>query len=353
MEKDNQNLKEFIDFQRKEGFSDQEIWNILIEAGHTREDINQYFSDKNIREENFEPIHEKVELEGEVPKDQLGDFNDLNFDFIECSKDIYKRLIWEDGKWRTVLAALVSLGFVIYAINIAHPAYLFVGFLVLSLYFAIVYKIANKEFYKEFSAKNNLSYKSSERLSRVVGNLFKVGHTRRIENVITGRYGDNKAKFFHYRYSVGSRKYQKTFNFTVLEVFFDEIIFPHMLLQSKNRGVFWSKRHGKKGKNERDMSLEGEFDDYFNLYFHDGYGVEATQIFSKDFLGFLREEESYFDIELKGGRLYIYDSTAVKTKKEFEELFRVAGRVINRITPVLERLKNDFDALNEYFLEAD
>ena len=73
----------------------------------------------------------------------------------------------------------------------------------------------------------------------------------------------------------------------------------------------------------------------------------------KIFLGFLREEESYFDIELKGGRLYIYDSTAVKTKKEFEELFKVAGRVINRITPVLERLKNDFDALNEYFLEAD
>ena len=349
----NQNIKEFIDSQREDGLKDQEIWNILIEAGHKKEDIDQYFSDKKIKEENFEPIHEKIELENEVPKDELGDFNDLSFDFIECSKDIYKRLIWKDEKWRTVLATLISLGFVIYAVNINHPSYFFVGFLVLPLYFAFLYRKANKEFYKEFSAKNNLRYKSSEKLSRVVGNLFKVGNKRRIEDVIIGRYGSNKAKFFHYRYSVGTSKFKKTFNFTVLEVFFDEIIFPHMLLQSKNRGVFWSGRHGKRGKNERSVALEDELEDYFNLYFQDGYGVEATQIFSEEFLRFLREEKSHFDIELKGGRLYIYDSTAVKRKEEFEELFRVAGKVINRITPILERLENDFDALNEYFLEAD
>ena len=168
-------------------------------------------------------------------------------------------------------------------------------------------------------------------------------------NRASGRYGDNKAKFFHYRYSVGSGKYQKTFNFTVLEIFFDEIIFPHMLLQSKNRGVFWSERHGAKGKNERSIALEGGFNDYFKLFFHDGYGVEATQIFSEEFLRFLKKEKSYFDIELKKDRLYIYDSTTVKRKKEFEELFRVAGKVINKIIPILERLDNDFDALHQFY----
>ena len=152
---------------------------------------------------------------------------------------------------------------------------------------------------------------------------------------------------------IGYGRYQKTFNFTVLEVFFDEIIFPHMLLQTRGKGIFWSRRHGKRGKNERSVALESELNDYYNLFFHDGYGVEATQIFSEDFLRFLKDENSYFDIELNRDRLYIYDSTAVKRKREFEELFRVAGRVINRIVPVLNRLENDFAVLNKYYLQSD
>ncbi len=347
--KNNKEIKKFIKDKKKEGLSDQDIWNILIEAGHEKEDIEQYFPSKNINEEDFKPIHERERLKEEISQDKLGSFDDLNFDFIECSKDIYKRLIWKEGRWRTVLTAITSLIFFIYAINVGHPSYAFGGFLIISLYFVILHEKAKKEFYRDFSAKNNLNYRARGRLSEVVGNLFKVGHTKRIRNVITGKYGENKAKFFHYSYSIGHDRNRRTFNFTVLEVFFDEIIFPHMLLQTRGKGIFWSRRHGKRGKNERSVALESELNDYYNLFFHDGYGVEATQIFSEEFLRFLRDENSYFDIELNKDRLYIYDSTAVKRKKEFEELFRVAGRVINRIVPVLKRLKNDFAALNKYY----
>ncbi len=348
--KNNKEIKKFIKAKRKEGVDEQEIWNILIEAGHEKEEIGRYFSKEEISEDDFESVEKKEKkVKEEASFESLGNFNELNFDFVDCYKDIYKQLIKEEGKIviiAIVLALIISLP---YTINVDYIHIPFVIILFLAGYLAFLYWKAQNRFFNEFTKKNNLKYTSSSDTSQVVGNLFKVGHSRKIRNVITGRYGENKAKFFHYSYSVGSGKHQVTYNFTVLEVFFDDIRFPHMLLQTRGKGVFWGRRHGAKEKNERNIALEGGLNEYFKLFFHDGYGVEATQIFSDEFLKFLKEEKSYFDIELKKDRVYIYDSTKVKKKKDFEELFRVTGRVVSRIAPVLDGLKNDFDALNEYY----
>ena len=89
----NQNLKEFIDSQRQEGFSDQEIWNILIEAGHKKEDIAQYFPDEEINEE-FKPS--KIENYSEGKSQQSGK-GYISFAYSQLWNDIpfvFKALIF-------------------------------------------------------------------------------------------------------------------------------------------------------------------------------------------------------------------------------------------------------------------
>ncbi len=287
-----------------------------------------------------------------MTKKQLGSFDDLDFDSIDCYWETYKKLIFKDRRFLTIFAVGFFLISTIYLIQI-QPSVSGVQLLplfILFFYFTYFNWRAKKIFFADFTNKNNLIYQSSGSLSEVVGNLFKVGHTKTINNVITGRFGNKKAKFFHYKYSIGHGRYRRDFHFTVLEVFFDKINFPHMLLQSKKRRSFWGEgRYGKRGRNERSVALEDEFSQHYNLFFHDGYGVEATQIFSEDFLRFLKEQKSFFNIELKEDRLYIYDSTTVRSKRDFKELFGVTGRVINKIAPVLKRLDRDFAALNEAY----
>ncbi len=271
-----------------------------------------------------------------------GSFESLNFDPMECSRSVLKRMIWQEKKMWTLSVILLTMGVVIFFIHNKFFEEMPYVMLIPIFYYGYLNKKAHGQFMKELAEKNGLKYEEKISTKEVLGNLFKKGHSGRITQVINGDYGGHKARLFYYTYTVSLGQYSTTYKFTVFELFLGEIKAPYMLLQH-------GPRRGVKERDEIKITLEEEFKNNFNLYVKDGYGIEAMQIFTKDFLHFLQYEKCNFSIELKENRIYVYCKEHIRKKKELEELYETSRRAFEKIRPLLKKLENDFNVLNEHY----
>jgi len=273
-------------------------------------------------------------------------FDQLNFDYFPCNEEIFKNLI---GKKKIILFIILLITIFLISSN---NYYLSVLIIILSfLYILFNIERERKKLLNKFISNNNLEYQESISMDDVKGNLFKTGPSARIRDIIIGKYKDQKARLFYFAYTVQQGKNTIVYNFTVLEVFFDKISFPYMHLLYGNRFGFLSNfpKHGRREPDKREVRLEDEFRDTFKLFIKDGYGIEAMQIFSKDFLNFLINEKCDFSIEFNEDRMYIYKRHKISGKEELKELFETTKEAIKKINPLLDRLKKDFIVLKDAY----
>jgi hypothetical protein len=281
-------------------------------------------------------------------KEEIGDFENINFNNIEDQYSLTKKIILKEKRILTFIILFSSIFISIYFFSI-EPQLVVIGMCVTAFYYIYCQNKAKATFFKNIAEKNNLQYEKNIPFSDLKGNLFKIIYSKRTRDVLIGKYKNKKTRFFHYSYTITTGKSSITFPFVVLEIFFKEISFPHTLLHYKGGGFLKQQRHGQKGKGEIKITLEEDFDKEYNLYIKDGYGIEAMQIFNKDFLRFLVEEKCNFNIELNEDRMYIYVNKNMTAKYEFKELFATANETLDRISPLLKRLKNDFAVLNKRY----
>ncbi len=275
-------------------------------------------------------------------EEKKGSFENLNFDSIECSRSVLRRMIRQEEKMWTLSVLLLTIGVtVFFAYNKLFEEIAYV-IIIPIFYYGYLNKKAHGQFMKELAEKNGLKYEEKIPTKEVIGNLFKIGHSRGINQVIKGQYKKHKARLFYYSYTVSFGQYSTTHKFTVFEIFLREINIPYMLLQ-------YGPRRGAKEKDEIKITLEEEFKNNFNLYVKDGYGIEAMQIFKEDFLRFLQYEKCNFSIEFKENRIYIYCKGYIRKKKELQELYETSKQTLERIKPLLKRLENDFNVLHEHY----
>jgi Ca2+/Na+ antiporter len=273
-------------------------------------------------------------------------FDQLNFDYFPCTREIFRNFI---NRNKIILSgAFLVVVFLIYSNNLYFSVLIFLLFF---LYIIFNLERERRKLLKKFIDDNNLSYQESIKMEEVKGNLFKTGYPSRIKEVINGSYKEHRARLFYFTYTVQQGKNTIVYNFTVLEVFFDKVIFPYMHLLYGNRFGFLSNfpKHGKRESNKREVRLEDKFKNTFKLFVKDGYGIEAMQIFSKEFLDFLINEKCDFSIELNEDRMYIYKRHTVSKKEELKELFETANQAIKKIDPLLNRLGNDFSILRDAY----
>ncbi len=279
---------------------------------------------------------------------ELGCFDDINFQELEEVFKKKKEALKEKNKVALLVVAVIFLISVFIAIFFGYNFWIFV-FVLSIFYFASLYSKTEQEILDEMAERNNLFRQKTIPINELKGNLFKVRCEKAVGNVLVGRYKEKKTRFFNHTHTYYHNRAKTVFYFTVLEIFFDDISFPYMLLQYKRDLPFKSIRYGAKERDERKITLEDDFDRYYNLFIKDGYGVEAMQIFRDDFLIFLIKEECNFSIELKDDRMYIYLRERIIKYNEFKELFTTAGETIKRISPLLTRLKRDFDVLKAHY----
>jgi hypothetical protein len=261
----------------------------------------------------------------------------IDLESIEKAGSITNYLIWKKYRYWTfgVIAVFVLESYYF------HTAYTFILFMG---YFFTLQRRAEEMFIQYFAKINGMEYKYSDSVDSVAGHLFKTGEDRDIEHVISTTYMDHPLRLFYYTYSVKVGKNKVANNFTVAEITFPKVAFPHILLQTRTM-----RRYGAKGPNEKQISLEGDFGKDLILYATEGYEIEIFQIFTPEVMQFLREKGKHFSIEFAEDKLYIYDDLRITKKKQLQDMYEVTKKIFDLTGALLGRLHDDFEALHPYY----
>ena len=96
-----------------------------------------------------------------------------------------------------------------------------------------------REFTQQFGASIGFAYSSSADMSSVAGKLFKIGHSQRIYDVLSGTMNGRNSRLFSYQFTVGSGKNSHTYYCTVFETAFSNNM-PDIVLTTKASVFFGS-----------------------------------------------------------------------------------------------------------------
>lgn len=200
------------------------------------------------------------------------------------------------------------------------------------------------EFMQQFASVNGFSYAAQGTLDGLDGSLFQIGHSKSTVDLVSGQFQDHAISLFTYTYVTGYGKSQQVHRYTVFELQFD-ITLPDMLVESAGHGfggVLFENHSGKEL-----IKLEGDFNKYFSLSIAKGYEVEALEIFTPDVMAELIDVAKKFSMEIVNGHLFIYDNGVVGTKQGLYDLYSLAQYFIEKLGPVLARMKPSVTATEE------
>ncbi len=272
-----------------------------------------------------------------MAKEKLGEVQDVG--------DVKRSLFY--GEDRDLGLFSLFLSFILFALTISYRHINAIFFSMLPLFIYVIY-ISNKAhriFMKRFAEENGFGYEKTASKDTLQGRLFEIGHSSYVSNVISTEYDNHPIRIFNYRFTVGYGRNSTNYNFTVLEISFEKVEFPHILLQSRR----WGGHVKPKKRDDVKISLENEFNKHFDLFVAKGYEIEALQIFTPDTLRLINEKASSFGIEFAGKTLCVFDRKTISKKKDLKELHDVTKEVFGSIGPLLNRLENDFEALHHYY----
>ena len=201
------------------------------------------------------------------------------------------------------------------------------------------------EFMKQFASANGFSYTPGGSLDGLDGSLFQIGNSRSVADVVSGQFQNRPISLFTYTYVTGSGKSEQTHTYTIYELQFD-VTLPDILLENASHafgGSLFEKLSGKEF-----IKLEGDFNKYFSLCIPRGYETEALEIFTPDVMEELIEKAKAFSLEIVNGHLFIYNNGTVGTKQGLYDLYALAQYFIEKLGPVLARMKPSVEAMEQF-----
>ncbi len=143
-------------------------------------------------------------------------------------------------------------------------------------------------------------------------------------NLVTGQDAQThrQVQVFHYVHVVGSGKNRKEYDRTVLA----------LNIKRTNTHIFVNSRVNDLpeqvdlAKSQR-FAAEGDFGKYFDIYSPEGQQIQALSIFAPDAMSFVMAECGFYDIEIVGDTLYIYDYKLRRTQQELEEFYQLGNKL--------------------------
>lgn len=207
--------------------------------------------------------------------------------------------------------------------------------LIIPAYQVVVRKIRG-EFMMQFADTNGMAYVKDGTTEGLESRLFGIGHDQSVENVVSGQYMNAPIRLFDYRYVTGFGKSSQTHTYTIFELCFDTAM-PDILLERTGH-AFGESLLGS-GSELEQIHLEGDFDKYFTVGVAKGYETNALEVLTPDVMAELIDKAKMFSMEIVGGNLYLYDNKIVSTKKDLDELYALAQHFVEKLGPVLSRMK--------------
>lgn len=190
-------------------------------------------------------------------------------------------------------------------------------------------------FMQRVADKLEYSYFPYGSLEDVQGGLFQIGHSQRIEDVVSGKYQDMPIKIFNYYFTIGHGKNQRNYQYTVFEIEFNAVLPDMVLLRNSFFSFLNNIDIGPLTRGKEYLSLEGDFDKYFHLYVPQDFEIEALQIFTPDIMVDFIDKFQSLNLEICGNKMYIFYERIIEKKDEFLAAYDVISRFSKKLAEVL------------------
>lgn len=217
----------------------------------------------------------------------------------------------------------------------------------LTVFYAFIKKRAEDLFFQQFSSANNFSFQKTGLPPNLKGSLFSIGHSPSGRDWVAGKIQDISFDLFNYRYIVGSGKNSCVYNYTILRLGCNFPL-PPIFLQVKSRWFGGAFLGSPSSENKEKVQLEGNFNDFFNVWTKKDFEIEVFQILTPDVMEKIQTQWKDFSLEFINGQIYIYSKHVIAKDKELENMYQFAQYLAEKIKPVAENMKGDLAAMEKY-----
>ncbi len=199
--------------------------------------------------------------------------------------------------------------------------------------FAYIRDKTDYAFVEQFAKQNGytLDHGQNESITPV-STYLKMGRNQYIDHVMTGLYGRFPLRIYTFNTTIGDEKDPEQLEFSVFEISYPGTVM-NMLLDTGNHILDKSLIVGKK------LELEGNFNNYFDVYVPEGSEIEALMILTPDVMEQLIVKSRKYSIEISNNKLFIYTEREINNSEELEAVSQFAEAFITQIGPTLERIK--------------
>jgi hypothetical protein len=188
--------------------------------------------------------------------------------------------------------------------------------------YIFIYKKMQKEFFKEFASQIGFVYSESAPIESVCGNLFSLGHSKSIYNVMTGAYKNLPLRIFLYQFTIGYGKGSIPYYYTIFETTLKNNV-PEMSLISSDSFMDTDFK-------EDALKLESnEFNKNFKLHVLKGSEQEAYQIFTPDVMTDLIDKAKNLNFEFSQNKLYIYLPKSIAIKSDMQNILNLTDYLLD------------------------
>jgi len=244
-------------------------------------------------------------------------------DDVEKSTNSY---LWKHDKIWIMLYVILVLGSAVYICYAQINLYFFfipvaIGYIA---YFHLQTKI-KREFTQQFGASIGFVYSRSADLSSVNGKLFKLGHSQKIYDVLSGVESGRDSRIFSYSFTIGYGKGSRTYGFTIFETAFvnempDIVLTSNEIFSTTGLALFDGSEH---------VQLEGDFNKFFTLKVPKGYETDAYEIFPPNVMADLIDKARNLNFEFNGNKLYVYAAELILVREKLQAMFDLAEYLDN------------------------
>lgn len=184
-----------------------------------------------------------------------------------------------------------------------------------------------------FAADNDMSFQRAAPYDSRKGLIFQDGSEKLFSQLITA-----KDRLFS---EVGNFWFSSNDGYTYQSGFIRiplQRSLPHIILDSKKNNPSrlnnkTARRYPFKIKRGQKMQLEGDFNNYYDLYVPGGYQTDALYIFTPDVMQALIDDAQDFDCEIIDSSLYLYAPGGFDLfQKDFYERLHT---IVSKLNPEL------------------
>lgn len=155
-----------------------------------------------------------------------------------------------------------------------------------------------------FGADNDLAYLPDVNYQSE-GVIFKVGNKDHFTSpMFHGKLHSYEFAMYWHRFTTGSGNNNTPRNYAVFEIEVPKRL-PHIFLDCKHNDILQREVLGIFNDNER-IVLEGDFNNYFNVYGLRRYAAEILTLLNPAFMDSLVKNDTSYELEFKDNTVYVY-----------------------------------------------